>query len=53
MGLRCSIECKKCGKKFIIQEGGFTKKSNRVLFCPHCGQNNKVIFKRNGKIKIQ
>lgn len=53
MGLRCSIRCQSCQKEIIIREGGFLKKTNRKINCVRCGYENAVIFKKNGKVKIQ
>ena len=52
MGLRCRIKCGNCQRTVIIREGGFTKKTNKTKICPHCGYENSILKKKNGKILV-
>ncbi len=40
-----------CGKVIFLTDGKSLKKK-KAIKCPHCGAKNRVVVKKNGKIKI-
>lgn len=41
----------KCGKVIFLTDGKSLKKKKDIE-CPHCGIKNKVVIKKNGKIRL-
>ena len=48
---RRKVRCKKCKKVIFLNDGKHLIKK-KSIWCPHCEYENKVVVKKNGKIKI-
>jgi DNA-directed RNA polymerase subunit RPC12/RpoP len=50
---RCEVKvrCREC-KKVIFLTDGCPLSSKNKIECPHCGHQNQVKMKKNGKIRI-
>jgi len=41
-----------CGKVIPLKDGGQLSSKNKLV-CPHCGYENQLTRKKNGKFKMQ
>ena len=48
---RIKCQSSHCGKVIYLSDGKPLSKKDKVV-CPHCGYQNRVVVKKNGKIKI-
>jgi len=45
------LECQGCQKRLIFKDGSLNKK--RMIKCPHCGFENTVKKRKNGRIIVK